>query len=157
MRTRATTALATSLLALALVGCSTETDDNSDNAKAKPSASQSSTAQSSDSSQLSVQRVAQKLSQGNSLGEQREATVEKSDHPNAEIGRIDTDRVIIYEMKTPKAATARAKTMSSVSDARPQHAAGRFVLSWRTDDVPSSDDFMNKVNRQLDSLAATEQ
>jgi predicted outer membrane protein len=137
MRTRHTTTAAAAVLLLTLTACGTGSDDTS----------------------LTAQKVADHLSDAHTvgLGEQHEAPVDDDpDDPTAELARIDTDRVIIYELKSPKAATDRAKAMSSVTDARPQHHAGPFVLSWRTDDVPSNDAYMDTLNKALDKLVAEE-
>jgi hypothetical protein len=159
MRNRHTTAAATTaaaLLLFTLTACAIETVNESSDSSAASAKSADSAKAGSSGQDLDVHQVASELNGEGQLGKQTEKPIEKSDHPNAEIGRIDTDRVIIYEMKSPEAAATRAKAMSEVSDSRPQHAAGRFVLSWRTDDVPSSGPFMDKINRQLDNLAAEE-
>lgn len=145
------TRIAATLLALglAITGCG---GDGEGEPEDQPSSSAPSA-----TDELALQDVADTLSEAHSvgLGEQREGPVdEDDDHPNAPLGRIDTGRVLIYEFKTPEAAGHWADTMSSGSGERPQHSAGRFALSWRTDEVPSSDDYMDTLNAALDELVA---
>jgi predicted outer membrane protein len=135
MRTRHTTTAASAVLLLALTACGTSSDDTG----------------------LTAQKVADHLSDAHTvgLGEQRETPVKESDHPNAEVARIDTERVIIRELKTAKAANRWAEKMNSAGE-RQHHPAGRFMLSWRTETVPSSDEYINTLNKALDKLVAEE-
>lgn len=139
--TAATAALAAAAI-LALTGCTSSSDSS------KPT---------TEADKLTLQEVADTLDKAHTvgLGEQNPGPVEEDDgHPNAVVARIDTDRVLIYELKTPKAAEHWAETMGGTSSEREYHASGRFMLSWRTDEVPSSQDYINTLNSRLDKLVA---
>ncbi|MFH0243607.1 hypothetical protein ACGRHY_14535 [Streptomyces sp. HK10] len=141
MRIHTTTAALAAAAILALTGCSTSSDSS------KPA----------EANELTLQEVADTLDKAHtiSLGDQNPGPVEEDDgNPNAVVARIDTDRVLIYELKTPKSAKHWADTMSEGSSEREYHAAGRFMLSWRTDEVPSSEDYINTLNKRLDKLVA---
>lgn len=141
MRIHTTAAALAAAAILTLTGCTSSSDSS------KPA----------EADKLTLQEVADTLDKAHTvgLGEQNPGPVEEDDgHPNAVVARIDTDRVLIYELKTPKAAEHWAETMGGTSSEREYHASGRFMLSWRTDEVPSSEDYINTLNDRLDKLVA---
>lgn len=154
MRIRTTIAAVTAVLAVTLVGCSS---DSKPADKPKASAEQKPKEQAK-SSGLTAEKAAQQLAAATGVTDLGNPTDNSSGCASKD-GKgctqlITTDTVSVYEFKTPAVSAHWVKTMKATGDWR---QVDRFALAWTARDQKlTSDERRDELTKALEKLTAKE-